>query len=93
MDADGSKLVLAALSGAAVTIAQAHAIGARVLLDVYYALGVFPIDVTAVDVDFAVGGSYNPPRSPPWPVAPDLTRRGSCRRMAAVRQPTSMEVQ
>jgi kynureninase len=29
-----------------------------VLLDVYHSLGVFPIDVAALDVDFAVGGSY-----------------------------------
>jgi kynureninase len=35
-----------------------HAAGARVLLDVYHALGVFPVDVQALDVDFAVGGSY-----------------------------------
>jgi kynureninase len=39
-------------------IAKAHATGARVLLDVYHALGVFPVDVAALDVDFAVGGSY-----------------------------------
>ncbi len=32
--------------------------GARVLLDVYHSLGVFPVDVSALDVDFAVGGSY-----------------------------------
>jgi len=39
-------------------VAKAHAIGARVLLDVYHSLGVFPVDVVALDVDFAVGGSY-----------------------------------
>jgi kynureninase len=32
--------------------------GGRLLLDVYHALGVFPVDVRALDVDFAVGGSY-----------------------------------
>ena len=32
--------------------------GARVLLDVYHSLGVFPVDLAALDVDFAVGGSY-----------------------------------
>ncbi|HEX6792988.1 MAG TPA: aminotransferase class V-fold PLP-dependent enzyme [Casimicrobiaceae bacterium] len=37
---------------------RAHRFGARVLLDVYHSLGVFPIDVAALDVDFAVGGSY-----------------------------------
>jgi len=35
-----------------------HRAGGRLLLDVYHALGVFPVDVTALDVDFAVGGSY-----------------------------------
>ena len=28
------------------------------LLDVYHSLGVFPVDSRALDVDFAVGGSY-----------------------------------
>ncbi len=36
----------------------AHAAGARVLLDIYHSLGVFPVSVAALDVDFAVGGSY-----------------------------------
>jgi kynureninase len=39
-------------------IAAAHRAEALVLLDVYHALGVFPVDLTALDVDFAVGGSY-----------------------------------
>jgi kynureninase len=39
-------------------IASTHAAGGRVLLDVYHSLGVFPVDVAALDVDFAVGGSY-----------------------------------
>jgi kynureninase len=39
-------------------VSGAHAAGARVLLDVYHALGVFPVDVAALDVDFAVGGAY-----------------------------------
>ena len=39
-------------------VTRAHAGGARVLLDVYHSLGVFPVDVAALDVDFAVGGSY-----------------------------------
>ena len=39
-------------------VAAAHAQGARVLLDVYHSLGVLPVDVAALDVDFAVGGSY-----------------------------------
>jgi kynureninase len=39
-------------------VSAAHAAGARVLLDVYHALGVLPVDIAALDVDFAVGGSY-----------------------------------
>jgi kynureninase len=39
-------------------IARTHAVGACVLLDVYHSLGVLPVDVAALDVDFAVGGSY-----------------------------------
>src|SRR5271167_95394 len=39
-------------------VAAAHAAGARVLVDVYHALGVFPVDVAALDADFAIGGSY-----------------------------------
>ncbi len=36
----------------------AHDAGARILLDVYHSLGVFPVDVAAYAVDFAVGGAY-----------------------------------
>jgi kynureninase len=39
-------------------VATAHAHGARVLLDIYHSLGVLPVDLTALDVDFAIGGSY-----------------------------------
>ena len=39
-------------------IARAHATGARMLLDIYHSLGVFDVDLAALDVDFAVGGSY-----------------------------------
>ena len=39
-------------------VAATHAAGGRVLLDVYHSLGVFPVDVAALDVDYAVGGSY-----------------------------------
>ena len=45
-------------AGAAAIVAAAHRAGARVLLDVYHSLGVLPVDLTALDVDFAVGGSY-----------------------------------
>jgi kynureninase len=39
-------------------VAAAHRAGGRLLLDVYHALAVFPVDVADLDVDFAVGGSY-----------------------------------
>jgi kynureninase len=39
-------------------IGAAHEGGARVLLDVYHSLGVFPVDIAALDADFAIGGSY-----------------------------------
>ncbi|HZW71937.1 MAG TPA: aminotransferase class V-fold PLP-dependent enzyme, partial [Caldimonas sp.] len=46
------------LPGLPTLIETVHAKGGRVLLDVYHSLGVFPVDVAALDVDFAVGGSY-----------------------------------
>ena len=39
-------------------VAATHRAGGRLLLDVYHALAVYPIDLAALDVDFAVGGSY-----------------------------------
>jgi kynureninase len=39
-------------------IAAAHAAGARVLVDVYHALGALPVDIDVLDADFAIGGSY-----------------------------------
>jgi kynureninase len=39
-------------------IAAAHDTGAKVLVDVYHSLGVFPVDIAALDADFAIGGSY-----------------------------------
>jgi kynureninase len=46
------------LANVAAIVAAAHRAGGRVMLDIYHALGVFPVDVAALDVDFAVGGSY-----------------------------------
>ena len=40
------------------TIRKASAAGAKVLLDVYHHAGVLPLDLAALDADFAVGGSY-----------------------------------
>jgi kynureninase len=39
-------------------ISAAHREGAKVLLDVYHHAGVLPLDLAALDADFAVGGSY-----------------------------------
>lgn len=38
-------------------VEKAHSLGALVVLDAYQSLGAVPIDVTALDVDFLVGGS------------------------------------
>lgn len=38
--------------------AHCHQHGARLLVDAYHAIGVFPVDVTAMDADFMIGGSY-----------------------------------
>jgi kynureninase len=39
-------------------IHDAHGAGALVLLDVYHHAGVLPLDLAALDADFAIGGSY-----------------------------------
>ena len=38
-------------------VARAHEAGAHVILDAYQSAGIVPLDVTALEVDFAVGGS------------------------------------
>jgi kynureninase len=38
--------------------AACHAAKARLLVDAYHAIGVFPVDVTAHAADFVIGGSY-----------------------------------
>lgn len=37
-------------------VARAHAVGAQVLLNGYHSVGVIPVDVAALNVDFYVGG-------------------------------------
>jgi kynureninase len=39
-------------------VATAKAYGVRVLVDLYHAAGALPIDVQALDIDFAIGGAY-----------------------------------
>ena len=41
---------------AAAIIARAHEVGAKVILDTYQSAGIIPVDVTALETDFAVGG-------------------------------------
>ena len=38
-------------------VRRAHEVGARVVLDAYQSAGIVPLDVAALNVDFAVGGS------------------------------------
>ena len=44
---------------------RAQSAGAKVLLDVYHHAGVLPLDLAALDADFAVGGSYKYTRGGP----------------------------
>jgi kynureninase len=38
-------------------VRRAHEVGAHVVLDAYQSVGIVPLDVSALEVDFAVGGS------------------------------------
>jgi kynureninase len=44
------------ITDAAAIIAHAHRVGATVILDTYQSAGIVPLDVSALQVDFAVGG-------------------------------------
>ena len=46
------------LSNLSALVKAAHDQGAKVLLDLYHAAGAVPLNVTALDIDFAIGGSY-----------------------------------
>jgi kynureninase len=41
---------------AATIVSRAHEVGAQVILDVYQAAGIIPLNLSALDVDFATGG-------------------------------------
>ncbi|MBK9124803.1 MAG: aminotransferase class V-fold PLP-dependent enzyme [Chloroflexi bacterium] len=42
---------------AAAIVAKAHAVGAQVLLNGYHSVGIIPVDVTAMHVDYYIGGT------------------------------------
>jgi kynureninase len=42
---------------AAEIVAKAHRVGAQVLLNGYHSVGIIPLDVTALDVEFYIGGT------------------------------------
>jgi kynureninase len=60
-------------------IARAHEVGAYVVLDAYQSVGAVPLDVAALEVDFAVGGSVKwlcgGPGAAWLYIRPDLTER------------------
>jgi kynureninase len=41
-----------------VLVDACHQSGARILVDSYHAIGVFPVDVVSLKADFVIGGSY-----------------------------------
>jgi ferrochelatase len=45
------------IAALAAIVRRAHEVGAYVVLDAYQSAGIVPLDVTALNVDFAVGGS------------------------------------
>ena len=46
------------LANLSALVKAAHDQGTKVLIDVYHAVGVVPVNVLELDVDFAIGGSY-----------------------------------
>jgi kynureninase len=47
----------AEIQDVAAIVRRAHEVGAHVVLDAYHSAGIVPLDVMALNVDFAVGGS------------------------------------
>jgi kynureninase len=60
--------------------AECHQQGARLLVDAYHAIGVFPVDVAAMQADFMIGGSYKYLRGGPGAaflyISPDALQSG-----------------
>ena len=76
-------------------VERAHEVGAYVVLDAYQSVGTLPLDVTALDVDFAVGGSVKwlcgGPGAAWLYVRPDLAAtRADPRRLAGARAPVRL---
>ena len=46
-------------------ITKAHSVGAKVLVDVYHAVGVIPVDMHQLGAEFMIGGSYKYARGGP----------------------------
>ena len=67
------------IQDARAVIEKAHRVGAHVILDVYQAAGTVPLDIAALEADFAVGGSVKwlcgGPGAGYLYVRPDLARR------------------
>ena len=67
------------IQDAQAVIDKAHRVGAHVILDVYQAAGTVPLEIGALDADFAVGGSVKwlcgGPGAGYLYVRPDLARR------------------
>ncbi len=59
---------------------RCHEAGARLLVDAYHAVGVFPVDVAAMGADYLIGGSYKYLRGGPGAaflyVSPDAMASG-----------------
>jgi kynureninase len=57
-----------------------HSAGAKLLVDSYHAVGVFPVDVAAMRCDFVIGGSYKYLRGGPGAcflyLSPEILGRG-----------------
>jgi kynureninase len=43
-----------------------HSVGAKLLIDSCHVVGAYPVDVTAMRADFAIGGSYKHLPGGPW---------------------------